>query len=601
MTSRLVRALSRAASALALTGLATLYPAVAAEAPFFDPVLSDPASVCLPDGNRRKLVEFYQRVAAKSETRPFTPPAANKSDGEADAPLYGNLGKLSFKITTASPMAQRYFDQGLRLAYGFNHAEAGRAFRTARKHDPDCAMCVWGEALVLGPNINAPMEETAVAPAAAAVKRAAELAKGTSAREQALIAALAKRYADDPKADRAALDQAYAEAMGEVAKRFPDDHDVQALYAEALMDLTPWDYWEQGGAKGKGKTDVIIAALERVLKRNPDHPGAIHFYIHMVEASSAPQRAVPYAKRLAATMPGAGHLVHMPFHIYYRIGDYKAAIAANKKAVEVDEAYINEAKPQGAYPAAYYPHNVHSLMASAQMAGDGKAAIAAAEKLARVVSAEAARAIPMVQPVAAAPYFAHAQFSAPATILALQEPADAPALVKAMWHYARGVAYAAQKNVAAAQAESDVIARLQQDGSLPELAKAGIPAADVMELARRVVRARIALAEDKLGEARAAFEEAVKTQDQLVYSEPPHWYYPVRQSLGAVLTRMGELDAAADAFRTSLAGAPNNGWALYGLSEVYRRKGQSYGVIEANRRLDKAWAGDKSALDLARL
>jgi tetratricopeptide (TPR) repeat protein len=389
--------------------------------------------------------------------------------------------------------------------------------------------------------------------------------------------------------------------MGDVAKRFPDDQDIQALYAEALMDLSPWDYWEAGGAKPKGKTDLIVTTLERALKRNPDHPGAIHFYIHLMEASAAPQRAVPYAKRLAAAMPGAGHLVHMPFHIYYRIGDYKAAIAANKQAVEVDEAYIRQAKPQGAYPAAYYPHNVHSLMASAQMAGDGKAAIAAAEKLAQVVSAAAARAIPMVQPIQAAPYFAHAQFSTPETVLALKEPAEAPALVKAMWHYARGVAYAAQKNVAAAQGESDAIARLKQDGSLPDLAKAGIPAADVMELAREVVRARIALAEDKLGEARAAFEQAVKLQDQLAYSEPPHWYYPVRQSLGAVLVRMGELDSAADAFRVSLAGAPNNGWALYGLSEVYRRKGQTHGVVEATRRLDKAWAGDKRALDLARL
>jgi tetratricopeptide (TPR) repeat protein len=601
MPPKPARPLLCGASALALTASAALQPAIAAETTFFDPVLSDPARLCLPNGDRRKLAEFYQRVAAKSETRPFTPPASGRSDVEADAPLYDNLGKLSFKITTASPMAQRYFDQGLRLSYGFNHAEAGRAFRTARKHDPDCAMCAWGEALVLGPNINAPMQEAAVAPAVAAVRRAGELASATSARERALIAALAKRYSDDPKAERAPLDQAYADAMGDVARRFPDDHDIQTLYAEALMDLSPWDYWETGGAKPKGRTDAIVTTLERVLKRNPDHPGAIHFYIHLMEASAAPQRALPYARRLAAAMPGAGHLVHMPFHIYYRIGDYKAAVAANKQAVEVDEAYIRRANPTGAYPAAYYPHNVHSLMASAQMAGDGKAAIAAAEKLARVVSADAARAIPMVQPIQAAPYFAHAQFSAPETVLALKEPVDAPALVKAMWHYARGVAFAAQEDTAGAQAESDAIARLAQDASLPDLAKAGIPAADVMGLAREVLRARIALAQDKLGEARAAFEQAVKLQDGLVYSEPPHWYYPVRQSLGAVLVRMGELDAAAEAFRASLAGAPNNGWALYGLSEVYRRKGEKEGVAEARRLLGKAWAGDKGTLDLSRL
>ena len=348
MTRKLHLAISASSAAIALAALTNITAAVAAsETPFFDPVLSDPASVCMPAGDTRKLMNFYQRVAAASETRPFRPPADAKSSADADAPLYTNLGKLSFKITTASPMAQRYFDQGLRLAYGFNHAEAGRAFRTARKHDPDCAMCSWGEALVLGPNINAPMQDASVAPAVAAVTRAVELAKSASAREQALIAALAKRYSDDPKAERAALDQAYAEAMGEVAKRFPQDQDIQALYAEALMDLSPWDYWEPGGAKGKGKTDAIVAALEGVLKRNPHHPGAIHFYIHMVEASAAPERAVPYAKRLAAAMPGAGHLVHMPFHIYYRIGDYQAAIAANKAAVEIDEAYIKEAEAEG--------------------------------------------------------------------------------------------------------------------------------------------------------------------------------------------------------------------------------------------------------------
>jgi tetratricopeptide (TPR) repeat protein len=445
------------------------------------------------------------------------------------------------------------------------------------------------------------MQEAAAGPARAAVKRAMELAGTTSAREQALIAALAGRYSEDAKAERAPLDRAYAEAMGDAAKRFPQDHDIQALYAEALMDLSPWDYWEPGGAKGKGNTDVIIATLERVLERNPDHPGAIHFYIHMVEASAKPERALPYAKRLAAAMPGAGHLVHMPFHVYYRIGDYKAAIAANKAAVAADEAYIREAKPKGAYPAAYYPHNVHSLMASAQMAGDGRSAIAAAEKLARVVTADAARAVPWVQQILAAPFFAHAQFSTPVTVLALPVPGDDFPFVRAMWHYARGVAYAAQKNVAAAQAESDAIARLKGEAGIADLAKAGVPAPDVMELARHVVLARIALAEDKLGDARAAFEQAVKLQDALAYNEPPHWYYSVRQSLGAVLVRMGELDAAAEAFRASLVGAPNNGWALYGLGEVYRRKGERQGVAEARRRLDKAWAGDKRVLDLKRL
>jgi tetratricopeptide (TPR) repeat protein len=588
---------------LGLTLLAATDSPPPREPRFFDPVLSSPAGVCGPDGkNGRPLIDYYRKVAAKSETSPFSPQGlGTDSAAPADAPLYRNLGKLTYPITTASPTAQRYFDQGLRLAYGFNHAEALRAFRTALKHDPACAMCAWGEALVLGPNINAPMEASAIAPALAAVRRATERAGGAKPHEQALIAALAKRYADDPKAERAPLDAAYAAAMGEVAQRFPQDDNIQALYAEALMDLTPWDYWEAGGATPKGRTADIVRVLEEVLKRNPDHPGAIHFYIHTVEASAAPERAVPYARRLAAAMPGAGHLVHMPFHIYYRVGDYKAALAANKAAVAVDEAYLAQVAPKGIYPAAYYPHNVHSLMASAQMAGDGKAAVAAAEKLARVVTGEAARAIPWVQPIKAASYFAHAQFSAPRTILALGEPGDDLPFVKAMWHYARGVAYAGQKNVAAAQGEAEAIARIKAGTDFAALVAGGVPVPDVLDLARHVVLARVALAEDKLEAARAAFEQAATLQDQLPYSEPPHWYYPVRQSLGAVLVRLGQLDAAEEVFRASLVRAPNNGWALYGLGEVYRRNGRTDALAEVKRRLDRAWAGDRRRLDLARL
>jgi tetratricopeptide (TPR) repeat protein len=310
---------------------------------------------------------------------------------------------------------------------------------------------------------------------------------------------------------------------------------------------------------------------------------------------------VPYAKRLAAAIPGAGHLVHMPFHIYFRIGDYKAALAANKAAVAVDESYIAEAAPKGMYPAAYYPHNVHSLMASAQMAGDGKAAVAAAEKLARVVTGEAARAVPWVQPIKAATYFTHAQFSTPRTILGLPDPGKDLPFVQAMWHYARGVAYAAQKNVSAAHGEADAIARIKTGTDFAALIAGGVPVADVLELARQVVLARIALAQDDIEAARAAFEQAVALQDKLPYSEPPHWYYPVRQSLGAVLVRLGKLDDAEEVFRQSLMRAPNNGWALYGLTEVYRKNGRKDALAEVTRRLDRAWAGDRRRLDLVRL
>ena len=591
--------LSGAGLGLAMLAAAEAAPA-ATEPSYFDPVLS--GGLCAPNTtDRRLLLGQYRKLAQATETRPFPPAGSGAGTaGATDVPLYDNLGTVGFAITTKSPMAQRYFDQGLRLAYGFNHAEAARAFRAAQKLDPDCAMCAFGEALVLGPNINAPMDAEAVEPAMAAVLKAQQNAWSASPREQALIEAIAQRYSSDPKAERAALDAAFAAAMGAAAARFPEDDNIQVLSAEALMDLSPWDYWEAGGAKPKGKTAEILATLETVLARSPDHPGAIHYYIHMVEASSAPERALPHAKRLAAAMPGAGHLVHMPFHIYFRVGDYKGALAANKAAVAVDEAYIAQAQPAGIYPSAYYPHNVHSLMASAQMAGDGAAAVAAAEKLAHVVRADAGRTIPWVQPIMAAPFFAHAQFSAPATVLALADPGDALPFVKAMWHYARGVAYAGQKNVAAARAEAAAIGKLKAS-DFSALVEGGIPAPDMLDLAHQVVLARAALAEGKLRAARTEFETAAAIQDKLAYSEPPYWYYPVRQSLAAVLLRMGQLKEAEEAFRATLARAPNNGWALYGLGEVYRRMGRKDAAAEVMRRLDDAWAGERRTLDLARL
>src|SRR5215470_5151773 len=583
---------------LATAGLAASGRAPAAPQTF-DPVLD--GALCAPSADTgRRLLSYYQKLAQATETKPFPPTATGADDPGGDAPLYDNLGSLSYPITTKSPLAQRYFDQGLRLAYGFNHAEARRAFRTAKKHDPDCAMCAWGEALVLGPNINAPMEADAVAPAMAAVGKAQERAPSASAREQALIKAVAERYSSDAKAERRALDTAYADAMGAASAAFPEDDTIRVLHAEAMMDLSPWDYWEAGGAKPKGRTAEIVSTLEAVLARSPDHSGAIHYYIHMVEASDAPARAREPASRLAGTMPGAGHLVHMPFHIYYRIGEYKSAVDANKAAVTIDEAYIAQAKPSGIYPQAYYPHNVHSLMASAQMAGDGASAIAAAEKLAHIVTADAARSFPMAQPVAAAHYYAHAQFSPPATVLALAGPGDGLPFVEAMWHYARGVAYAADKNIPAARAEAEAIARLKAS-DFSALTAGGIPAPDVLDLARTVVEGRTALAEGQLPAARSAFEQAVAIQDKLNYSEPPYWYYPVGQSLGAVLLRLGELNAAEDAFRASLVRAPNNGWALYGLSEVYRRMGRTDAAADIARRLDAAWVGDRGVLDVTKL
>ena len=309
-----------------------------------------------------------QTEAPQAKTNAASPALAF---ADTDPPVWDGLGSLSYKVTTSSAAAQVYFDQGLRLTYAFNHEEAQRAFRKAQKLDPDCAMCFWGEALVLGPNLNLPMVEEAVAPAFAAMQKARTLAAKASPREQALITALSARYVEDAKVDRTQLDTAYAAAMANVAAQFPQDNEIAVLYAESVMDLSPWNYWQPGGREPNPQSGPIVPTLERVLARDPDHPGAIHYYIHAVEASDRPKRAEPYADRLRGAVPGAGHLVHMPSHIFYRVGRYLDALGDNKTAVAVDETYLaaNEV-PMGVYRLGYYPHNVHFVMASALMAGD---------------------------------------------------------------------------------------------------------------------------------------------------------------------------------------------------------------------------------------
>jgi len=578
--------------------------AAASGAVFFEAVLDANRATCAPNGaGSRGLLAYYQQVAAaRTELAPVPTGAEATADGALqDPPLWDNLGDLSWPVTTEDPRAQGYFDQGLRLAYAFNHAEARRAFRAAQRLDPDCALCYWGEALVLGPNINTPMADGALAPALAAMARAQAAAGGATAREQALIAALAARYRDEPAATRTALDAAYADAMAEVAARYAGDDDIQVLYAESLMDLQPWDYWTNAGSAPKGQTAEILALLEGVLARNPDHPGAIHYYIHMVEASDRPERALAPAERLPAAMPGAGHLVHMPFHVLYRVGAYREALAANRAAVAADEAYIAAAAPEGIYLQAYYPHNVHSLMASAQMAGEAATAIAAARKLVEVVDDAAARAIPWVQPIKAAPYFAHAQFSDPATILEIPDPGDALPYAKAMWHYARGVAAAAKGDAPAARTEARAIERLAVQADFSALVAGGVPAPDLLDLARQVVLARAAQAEGDLVTARAALEAAVAIEDRLAYTEPPFWYYPVRQTLGAVLLAMGKAREAEEVFVQALLRVPNNGWALYGLALAYDRLGDDRAATRARERFREAWAGAAEELSLARL
>ena len=530
--------------------------------------------------------------------------AANTAPAFADTepPLWTGLGSVTYKVSTTNERAQAYFDQGLRLAYAFNHGEAQRAFRMAQKLDPNCAMCFWGEALVLGPNINLPMQEDALAPAYAAAQKAKALAGNASPREQALINALAVRYGSDPKAARPPFDAAYASEMAKVAKQFPDDDEIATLYAEAVMDLSPWNYWKPGGREPNPQSVPIVPTLERVLVRNPTHPGAIHYYIHAVEASDRPKRAEPYADRLRGAIPGAGHLVHMPSHIYYRVGRYLDALKDNKTAVDVDEKYLADAKaPMGVYRLGYYPHNVHFVMASAQLAGDGQTVIAAAEKLGQLIPNEAARGIAMVQPVKAAPYFAHAQFSTPETILALPDPGDAIPYIKAMWLYARGVALAQRRDSAGAAAAADAIGTIERTADFKLLNESNVPAQEVLRIAQTLILARIAQANSDYRTAVVRFARAAAMQDALPYTEPPYWYYPIRQSLAAALLQAGRYAEAEQQFQRALTRAPANGWSYYGLAELYKARGNADAARKAEADLSKTWIGDRKLLQLSNL
>jgi tetratricopeptide (TPR) repeat protein len=559
------------------------------------PVCHTPATTDVPN----LMLRLVQTEVPRAEMS-----AASSAVGFADTepPLWDGLGSVTYKITTTNERAQAYFDQGLRLAYAFNHGEAQRAFRMAQKLDPNCAMCFWGEALVLGPNINLPMQEDAVAPAFAAAQKAKALAGKASPREQALIGALAARYGSDPKAARAPFDAAYAAEMAKVATQFSDDDEIATLYAEAVMDLSPWDYWKPGGREPNPQSRPIVPTLERVLARNPNHPGAIHLYIHAVEASDRPKRAEPYADRLRGAMPGAGHLVHMPSHIYYRVGRYLDALEDNKTAVKVDEKYLTETNaPMGVYRLGYYPHNVHFVMASAQLAGDGQTVIAAAEKLRELIPDEAARGIAMVQPVKAAPYFAHAQFSSPETILALPDPGDTIPYVKAMWLYARGVALAARGDFAGAAAAADSIETIERTADFKLLKESNIPAQEVLRIARTLVLARVAQAKGDNRTAIVRFERAAALQDALPYTEPPYWYYPIRQSLAAALLQAGRYAEAERQFQRALSRAPSNGWSYYGLAELYKTRGNTAAARKAEADLARTWIGDRGLLQISNL
>lgn len=532
------------------------------------------------------------------------------SIGQAQAALYDEteagapqlrmqpVPGIAYKVTTSSEKAQSLFDAGVAHMWNFNHGEAINAFKAAQAEDPDCAMCFWAEAFAWGPNINMPMPEEAVAPAYAATQKALALKAKASEKERALIDAVAVRYAKKPKADRSALDAAFADAMEKVAARYPDDDFIQATAAEANMDTQPWDYWEADGRTPKGRAGKTLAILETVLARNPAYQPAIHLYIHTTEATTNPFRAIPYADRLAALSPNLGHLIHMPSHTYARIGRYRQSIDVNLEAVKADEAFLASADASPMYEFGYYVHNVHFVMTSAQMAGDGATALAMAKKLDAKIPVEMAIEVPLAAPIKVAPYYAMVQFADPSEILALENPGDDAPFLKAAWHYARGEAYAKMGDAAKARQEASAIAKLAADEDFKKLEDNLIPVQGILKIQQLTVAARAAAAEGDLSTAIRAMEDAVAEQKALNYTEPPYWYYPAKQTLAAMVLKVGDGERAEQLFVESLSEIPNNGWAFYGLSEAYKAQGDKSAKKYAEGLMKAAWIGkEKPTID----
>lgn len=498
------------------------------------------------------------------------------------------LDAVHREVTTAEPRAQAWFDQGFALAYGFNHDEAARSFAKAGSIDPDCAMCWWGAAYTLGPNYNVPMLPDRAQAAWDALKRAEAASAKASPVERALVAALAKRYAGPEYLDPEAMrphNEAYAAAMREVAARFPDDLDVQALFAEAMMNIDPWKLWTPAGDPAPG-TEEIVATLEGVLARAPEHVGASHFYIHAVEASQHPEKAIASADRLRKMVPGAGHLVHMPAHIYQRVGRYADASAANRDAIVADEAYLQTVTPPGYYPL-YVGHNYGFLAYSASMEGRGEEALAAARMAAASIPKDVVCGMPGTDFFLSEPLLVMVRFGKWREILAEPAPDPKYLVLTALWHHAHGMALAATGEPEEARADLEGIARVRSE--LPGDVIAGLNSGgDVLDLAAKILEARTAEArgEDPV----ALYREAVALEDGLAYNEPADWFYPVRHSLGAALLDAGDAREAEAVFREDLRRNPNNGWALFGLARALRaqKKGAAAKTTEAKFRA--AWA-----------
>lgn len=510
----------------------------------------------------------------------------------AEVTLFDNLGSLHHEITTSSEGAQKFFDQGLRLVYAFNHEEAIAAFTEASRLDPDAPMPYWGVALSLGPNINAAMDPKAESRAVEALRQARSHLAQATPREWAYVEALAARYSHQRSMTRKAKDEAYAKAMRRLAADYPLDVDAVTLAAEALMLLRPWDYWRADGRPQPG-TDELVAMLEAALQRNPDHPGACHYYIHAVEGSSNPGRALECAKRLPSLMPGAGHLVHMPAHIYMRVGLYREASERNAAAATVDHEYLAHHPLQGKYAAGYYAHNLHFLNASLMMEGRSAEALQAGRDLLTKVSTEELAKEPSLEWYAPTLFLTLARFGHWNDLIRQPPPAKGLRLTTGLWHYVRGLAFAATTRFGSAEGELSNLRKALKPFAKAKTAEAKTGRA-VLKVAERVLVGELAARRGQYDAGIEALREALQLEAALPYSEPPFWFQPVRHNLGAVLLLAGRPDEAESVYREDLRLNPENGWALQGLVQSLRAQHKDAGQEET--RFRAAWVRADVAL-----
>jgi tetratricopeptide (TPR) repeat protein len=509
---------------------------------------------------------------------------------QEQAPLLEHIGNLHHPVKTKNQLAQRYFDQGLMMLYAFNHMESERSFRSAAAVDPHLAMAWWGVAMAVGPNLNDATSMEHDQKGRVAVSKALKLRKYASSPERGLIDAQAKRYGAKKEGDLPNLAEAYATAMGKLADKFKDDADIRTLYADAVMNTMPWDYYNADGTE-KRNIGRAITILEGTMDRWPEHPGANHLYIHAVEASAHPERAIPAAERLGPFAPAAGHLVHMPSHIWVRVGDWADASKANEDASKADEDYIAQCHIQGRYPLGYYPHNLHMLTFASMMEGRSAVALQASKKAAGQMPKEMQEEPPSFAALfSSLPVFALVRFGRWDDLLAYPQPLDKKGLVQAMWKYGRTIAFARTGKIEDARKE---LAEMEKDIARPELAtyKARHDnALDLLKVARELAAGEVETAAGQMDAGVEHFRKAVVAQDALFYSEPEDWYYPTRQSLGNALVKAGKNDEAEEVFREDIAKHPGNGWSLFGLQQSLRAQGKNEEADEVQQKFDKAWA-----------